>query len=187
MTNKNKGKSLIPEERIEQIILIIRNQKVVLDSDLALLYGVSVKRLNEAVKRNKERFPLDFIFQLRKGEVENLRSQFATANGDDSNLRSQIATSSYGGRRYLPYAFTEHGALMAATVLNSPRAVAMSLAIIRTFIKLRQILSVNKDLTKRLDELEEKYDKHFHIVFEAIKQLMEPPEESPKPKIGFHG
>lgn len=172
MNKETNSKSLVPEERIEQTILIIRNQKVILDSDLATLYGVSVKRLNEAVKRNAERFPSDFMFQLTRDEVENLRSQFATAN--------------FSMRRYLPYAFTEHGALMVATVLNSPRAVAMSLAVIRTFIKLRQLLSLNKDLARRLDELEEKYDSQFHVVFEAIKQLMQLPEEIKKPRIGFN-
>ncbi len=163
-------------ERVEQAILIIRNQKVILDRDLANLYGVETKVLNQAVKRNPDRFPEDFMFQLSLEEVQNLRSQFVT--------------SSYGGRRYLPYAFTEHGALMAANVLNSPQAIVMSVAIVRTFIKLRQILSVNKDLVRRLDELEKKYDQHFQVVFRAIKQLMEPPiqpKEKEKPRIGFHG
>lgn len=165
------NKNIIPDERIEQIILIIRNQKVIIDSDLAALYGVKTKDLNKAVKRNSSRFPIDFMFQLTASEVKNLRFQFGT--------------SSYGGRRYLPYAFTEHGALMAASVLNSPRAVAMSVTIIRTFIKLRQLFSTNKDLSRRLDELEEKYDGQFRVVFDAIKQLMEMPEEPEKPKIGF--
>ncbi|HAO64759.1 TPA: DNA-binding protein [Candidatus Taylorbacteria bacterium] len=173
MSKKSNSKSLIPEERIEQIIFIIRNKKVILDSDLAALYGVEVKRLNEAAKRNIGRFPNDFRFQLTQLEVGNLKSQFAT--------------SSYGGRRKLPYAFTEHGALMAANVLNSERAVAMSVAIVRTFIKLRRLLSVNKDLVRRLNELEEKYDEQFQVVFVAIKRLMELPEEPEKPKIGFHG
>jgi hypothetical protein len=126
------------------------------------------------------------MFRLTWEEIMDIRSQSSSASGE--SLRSQIVTLKRGTHiKYLPYAFTEHGALMAATVLNSPRAVAMSLAIINTFIKLRQLLSVNKDLTHRLDELEEKYDKRFHVVFQAIKQLMEKPEEPPKPRIGFHG
>jgi hypothetical protein len=164
---------LVPEERVEQKILIIRGQKVILDSDLAKLYGVEVKRLNEAVKRNIERFSLNFMFRLTEDEVKNLRSQFATANSSMS--------------RYTPYAFTEHGALMAATILNSERAVAMSLAIINTFIRLRQILSVNKDLSHRLDELEKKYNYNFQVVFKAIRKLLSSPEEPKKEKIGFHG
>jgi len=173
MSKKINQKSLVPEERIEQKILIIRNQKVILDSDLAVLYGVETGALNRAIKRSSSRFPTDFLFQLTKEELENLRCQFGI--------------SSYGGRRYLPYAFTEHGALMAANVLNSPRAAAMSVAIIRTFIKLRQLLSVNKDLSRRLDELEEKYDGLFHVVFEEIKKLMAQPEEPKKAPMGFVG
>ena len=165
-------------EIIEHVILIIRNQKVILDSDLAALYGVEVKRLNEAVKRNVNRFPADFMFQLTKEEAEGVRSrsQFATLN-EDSNLRSQIATANQSMRRFLPYAFTEHGALMAANVLNSERAATMSVAIIRTFVKLRQMLSLNKDLSRRLDELEKKYDATFQFVFDEIRKLRELPEE----------
>jgi phage regulator Rha-like protein len=184
MNKTNNGKSLVPEERIEQTILIIRNQKVILDSDLAALYGVETKNLNKAIRRNKDRFPEDFVFQLTGDEVESLRFQIGT-----SNLRSQFVTANpgSGGRRYLPYAFTEHGALMAANVLNSERAAAMSVAIIRTFVKLRQMLSINKDLSHRLDELEQKYDEQFQIVFEVIRRLTESPEEPKKPIIGFHG
>ena len=170
-------------EIIEQAILIIRNQKVILDSDLAELYGVETKNLNKAIQRNVTRFPVDFMFQLSNKEAENLRFQFGT-----SSLRSQSVTANYGGRRYLRYAFTEHGALMVATVLNSERAVAMSLAIIKTFVKLRQILSLNKDLARRLDELEKKYDEHFQVVFDEIRKLTETPDEPEKEKtiIGFH-
>ena len=171
MDKKSKGSIAIPNERIEQTIFIIRGQKVILDSDLAGLYGVETKVLNQAIKRNVNRFPKEFVFQLTSEELVNLRSQFVT--------------SSYGGRRYLPYVFTEHGALMAANVLNSAKAIAMSVAIIRTFVKLRQLLPVNKDLSLRLDELEQKYDEKFHVVFEAIKQLMELPEDEKKSKIGF--
>jgi len=171
MNKKSINKDVVPEERIEQIIFIIRNQKVILDSDLAALYGVDTRTLNQAVKRNINRFPPEFMFQLSLKEAQNLISQFVI--------------SSHGGYRKLPYAFTEHGALMAATVLNSPRAVAMSLAIIKTFVKLRQILSINKDLSRRLDELESKYDEQFQIVFESIRRLMTEPEEPKKARIGF--
>ena len=173
--NKNiKNRSLVPEDRIEQAILIIRNQKVILDSDLAALYEVETKNLNKAVQRNITRFPADFMFRLTKDESLSLRFQFGTLK----NARG-------AHRKYLPYVFTEHGALMAATVLNSERAVAMSLAIIRTFVKLRQILSLNKDLSRRLDELEGRYDEQFQYVFQAIRKLMELPEKTKKPRIGF--
>ncbi len=173
--NKNNGsKSLVPEERIEQIIFIIRNQKVILDSDLAALYGVETKDLNRAIKRNIRRFPLDLMFQLTKNEEERLRCQFGTLD---------VGRGRY--RKYLPYAFTEHGALMAANVLNSEKAAAMSVAIVRTFVKLRQMLSVNKDLSRRLDELEKKYDKNFKEVFDTIRELMEKPEETERAIVGF--
>lgn len=183
MKKNTNNKSLVPEGKIEQIIFIIRNQKVILDSDLAVLYGVETKNLNKAIQRNITRFPADFMFQLSRKEVENLRFQIGT-----SSLRSQVVTANYGGRRYLPYVFTEHGALMAATVLNSERAVAMSLAIIKTFVKLRQLLSVNAEFSHRLNELEKKYDEQFQIVFQVIKRLVETPEELviEKPIIGFH-
>jgi phage regulator Rha-like protein len=171
-----KDKTIVPEERIEQIIFIIRGQKVILDSDLAALYGVETKNLNKAIQRNAGRFPADFMFQLTKVEAISLRFQIGTLKG-----------SRGAHRKYLPYAFTEHGALMAANVLNSERAAAMSVAIVRTFVKLRQILSSNKDLSRRLDELEKKYDEHFQAIFDAIRRLMELPEEPQKPMIGFHG
>ena len=162
--------SLIPVERVEQLILVIRGHKVILDVDLAALYGVPTKRFNEQVKRNRERFPDDFMFQLTKKEAEI--------------LRSQIATSSWGGRRYLPYAFTEHGALMAANILNSPRAVQVSVQVVRAFIRLREMLASHKELARRLVEMEKKYDKQFKFVFDAIRELMEPPEPKKRP-IGF--
>lgn len=172
--NKNiNNKSIVPVERIEQIIFIIRKQKVILDSDLAALYGIETKTLNRAIKRNIERFPESFVFQLTKDEAEN--------------LKYQIGTSSYGGRRKLPYAFTEHGALMSSNFINSPQAISMSLAIIQTFIKLRQLLSTNKDLAHRLDELEKKYDEQFQDVFYEIKRLGETPEEPEMKIAGFNG
>jgi len=166
---------LIPEEVIEQKIFMIRGHKVMLDRDLAQLYGVSVKRLNEQVKRNIKRFPGDFMFLLTRQEVMNLRSQFAT--------------SSWGGMRYLPYAFTEQGVAMLSSVLNSERAVQVNIAIMRAFVKLRQILSTHKDLAYKLTELERKIEKHdveIQAIFEAIRQLMAPSPVKPKPQIGFH-
>jgi len=164
---------LIPLEVIENKIFIIRGQKVMLDSDLAALYGVTVKRLNEQVKRNTKRFPSDFMFQLNEKELEN--------------LRSQIATTSWGGRRYIPYVFTEQGVAMLSGVLNSDRAIQVNIAIMRVFVKLRAILSTHKDLAHKLDKLErgmEKHDKEIHTIFQAIRELMKPPEKH-KRKIGF--
>ena len=152
-----EAKALVPIETIEQKILLIRGQKVMLDRDLAKLYGVPTKSLNLAVKRNLDRFPSDFMFQLTEEEFFNLRFQFEA--------------SSWGGQRYLPYAFTENGVAMLSSVLNSKRAVQANIQIMRTFTKLREIISANKDLSRRLDELEKKYDAQFRIVFDAIRQI----------------
>jgi hypothetical protein len=165
--------SLIPVERIERAILSIRGEKVMLDSDLAELYGVETKRLNEQVRRNLSRFPPDFMFQLTAEEAETLRSQIATSN------------AGRGGRRYLPYAFTEHGALMLANVLNSERAAQTSVQVVRAFVRLRQLLASNAELARKLAALENKYDAQFKVVFDAIRQLMSPPAR-PKREIGFH-
>jgi len=163
---------LVLNERIEKRILFLRGQKVMLSTDLAELYGVVTWRLHEQVKRNKHRFPADFIFQLTYHEVRALTSQFA---------RSKPGR---GGRRTLPYAFTEHGAIMAAMVLNSPRAVDMSVHIVRAFVRLRELIASNKELAKRLDELEKKYDSQFKVVFDAIRELMTPLPLPPR-RIGF--
>jgi phage regulator Rha-like protein len=165
--------SIIPLERIERSILLIRGERVMLDSDLAEIYGVETKRLNEQVQRNLNRFPTDFMFQLTLAEYANLRSQFATSS------------SQYGGRRYLPYAFTEHGALMLANVLNSERAAQTSVMVVRAFVKLRQMLATNAELARKLAAMEKKYDAQFKVVFDAIRQLMSPPAR-PKREIGFH-
>jgi hypothetical protein len=167
-----KDRSLIPVERIDRLILMIRGHKVMLDSDLAELYGVTTKRLNEQVRRNLSRFPEDFMFQLTESETHLLRSQFATSK------------EGRGGRRYLPYAFTEQGVAMLSSVLNSERAIKVNIEIMRAFVRLRQILASNKELAKRLDELEKKYDAQFKIVFDAIRQLMKSPESKKRP-IGF--
>jgi phage regulator Rha-like protein len=160
---------------VESRILILRRQRVILDSDLAELYGVSVGRLNEQVKRNQQRFPSDFMFQLNSKE--------------DQILRSQIATSSqkHGGRRYPPYAFTEHGAIMAATVLNSKQAIEMSVFVVRAFVRMRELLAKNRQLAAKINELDRRLETHDSAIqdlIEAIKELMVP-EESPRRKIGF--
>ena len=163
--------AVIPPERIERRILLIRGQKVMLSSDLAELYEVPPGVLNRAVQRNKSRFPADFMFQLTDEEHEDLKCQIGIS-------------SSWGGRRHPPFAFTEQGMAMLSCVLRSPRAVQVNIGIMRAFVKLREILSSHRDLAFRLDEMESKYDKHFKAVFDAIRELMRPPEK-PKAKIGF--
>ncbi len=170
-------KSLIPAERIEKAILLIRGQKVLLDRDLASLYGVQVKVLNQAVKRNLTRFPDDFMIQLTSEEMESLRSQFVTL---------KLGRGQH--RKFLPYAFTEQGVAMLSSVLNSDRAIEVNIAIMRAFVRLREIMSTHKDLARKLDELERKlgeHDEKFAIVFEAIRQLMAPPAAPAKPRIGY--
>ncbi len=160
---------------VESRILILRHQKVILDSDLAELYGVPVKRLNEQVKRNHERFPADFMFQLTAKEEQLLRSQFATSK------------KGRGGRRYPPYAFTEHGAIMAATVLNTKQAIQMSVFVVRAFVRLREMLATNQQFAAKVDELERRLETHdstIQQIIEAIKELMVP-EETPRRKMGF--
>ena len=163
---------LMTKKRIEDSIYLFRNQRVMLDSDLAKLYGVTTKRLNEQVKRNKERFPDDFMFQLTREEAEFLRSHFATSNPGS------------GGRRYAPYVFTEHGALMLANVLRSQVAIQASIQVVRAFVRLREILESHKDLAQKLQSLEKKYDGQFAVVFETLRKLMFSPVKKPRP-IGF--
>jgi hypothetical protein len=175
------ARSIVPTtEHIARSILVLRGQRVLLDTELADLYGVTTKRFNEQVRRNRERFPADFMFQLTAEEAEALRSQIATSKAVGR-----------GGRRYLPYAFTEHGAIMAATVLNSPRAVEMSVYVVRAFVKLRELLVSNKELARRLDELEARiekklatHDQAIAAILSAIRQLMNPPPPKRRP-IGF--
>jgi hypothetical protein len=167
----------IPAERIERSILLIRGQKVMLDSDLAELYGVETKNLNKAVKRNLDRFPDDFLFQLTAEEAEALRFQSGTST-----------SGGRGGRRYLPNAFTEQGVAMLSSVLRSNRAVQVNIAIIRAFVRLRELLGSHKDLAAKLAKLEKKFGEHdekFQLVFEAIRQLMAPPPAPKKRRIGF--
>ncbi len=162
----------VPSEIIEKRILLIRGRKVLLDSDLSELYGVSTKRLNEQVRRNIRRFPADFMFQLTSVEVDSLRSQIAT---------SKVGR---GGRRYLPLVFTEQGVAMLSSVLNSERAVQANIQIMRAFVRLREMIATHKGLARKLGELENKYDVQFKVVFDAIRQLMAQPEPREK-KIGF--
>jgi hypothetical protein len=159
-------------------IAVLRGERVLLDADLAALYGVETRRLNEQVSRNRRRFPPDFIFRLTRRELDNLMSQFAT--------------SSWGGRRKLPYAFTEHGAIQAATILNTRRAVQVSVYVVRAFVQLRGVLAANRELAKRLDELEasieQKLDTHDRVIadiLDAIRQLMTPPDPQARRPIGF--
>lgn len=177
-------KPMIPAERIEASILLIRGHKVMLDAALAGLYGVSVGRLNEAVRRNVDRFPDDFMFQLTREEFEDLRSQTVT-----SNLKSQFAISSsgWGGRRHPPYVFTEQGVAMLSSVLRSKRAVQVNIEVMRAFVRLRRILSSHKELARKVEELERRigaHDQQIQAVFQAIRQLMTPPEPR-KREIGF--
>jgi len=169
----------ISAEQIEHAILLIRGHRVLLDADLALLYGVSVGRLNESVKRNRHRFPGDFMFQLNDAEYQSLKAQVG-------NLKSQFAISrfSWGGRRYPPYAFTEQGVAMLSSVLRSKRAVEVNIEIMRTFVRLRQLLAANAEPARKLEALEKNYDAQFKVVFDAIRQLMKPPEPK-KITIGF--
>jgi hypothetical protein len=155
--------TLAPPERIEQVILLVRGHKVMLDADLAALYGVETKALTRAMKRNIGRFPPDFMFQLTKDEFDDLRRQSGTS-------------SSWGGRRYPPYAFTEQGVAMLSSVLQSQRAVQVNIQIMRTFVKLRRMLQSHEDLARKLAALEQRYDHQFKVVFDAIRELMTPPE-----------
>ncbi|MBU1932136.1 ORF6N domain-containing protein [Patescibacteria group bacterium] len=164
--------SLVPVERIEGKILLIRGQKVMLDRDLAELYEVTTGNLNKAVRRNLERFPEDFMFQLTKEGFDTLIFQFGISK-----------TERRGGRRHMPYAFTEHGTLMLSSVLNSERAILVNVQIMRTFTKLRQMLASNEDLRRKIEAMEKKYDTQFKVVFDTIKFLIAPPAK--EIKIGF--
>ena len=168
---KSRTQSLVPSERIESSIYLIRSEKVILDHDLASLYGVSTKSLIQSVKRNLERFPQDFMFQL--------------TNREFAILRSQIVTSSWGGRRLPPYAFTEQGVAMLSAVLKSSRAINVNIEIMRTFVRLRQLLLSQEELARKLQALEERYDGQFKVVFDAIRQIMAPDVPPKRQRIGF--
>jgi hypothetical protein len=161
----------ILSEQVERNILLIRGHRVMLDTDLAKLYRVPTKAINQAVKRNTNRFPVDFMFQLTSEETTALRSQFVTSKNR-------------GGRQYRPYAFTEQGVAMLSSVLHSERAIQVNIAIMRAFVQLRELIGSNKGLARRLNELEKKYDSQFRVVFDAIRELMAEPESKVK-RIGF--
>jgi len=172
----NNAIELIPLERIQNAIFLIRGEKVMIDNDLAALYGVEPKTLNQAVKRNASRFPDDFMFQLTEDEVKSLKCQTGTSS------------SEYGGRRYLPYVFTEQGVAMLSSVLRSERAVQVNVAIMRAFVSLRRLLGTSEALARKFAELERKLEGHDEAIktlFDAIRELMEPPTK-PKREIGFH-
>ena len=195
---------ILKPENLARFVFFIRGEKVMLDSDLATLYGVEARALNQAVARNRKRFPADFMFQLTQREYESLRSQtviskesgsiehlsrsmMSSPERRDERLRSQIVTSKKGrgGRRYRPNAFTEQGVAMLSSVLRSTRAVEVNIAIMRTFVQLRKLMDTNRDLARKIEALEKKYDERFAVVFEAIKELITPPSP-PKKRIGFH-
>jgi hypothetical protein len=165
--------SLVPLERIEKRIFVFRGHKVMLDSDLADLYGVSTKRLNEQVRRNIKRFPADFMIQLTDEEANALRSQIATLKPGRGKHR-----------KYLPYAFTEQGVAMLSSILNSERAIRVNIEIVRAFVRLRAMAFSYKELARKVDAMEKKYDSQFKVVFDAIRKLMEPVER-PRTRVGF--
>jgi hypothetical protein len=188
-------KKVFANEQLEPLIFTLRGQRVLLDADLARLYGVAVGALNQAVKRNAERFPGDFAFRLTAVEVENLKSQFVISSSqandsyDKNQNSSQLAIGSHGGRRKLPWAFTEHGALMAANILRSERAVQMSVYVVRAFVRLREQVAANSAILKRLAEIDKtllQQDAALRDVYQKLLPLLQPPAAPPKRRIGFH-
>ena len=179
-------------ENLAHLVHFVRGEKVLLDYDLATLYGVETRALNQAVKRNLDRFPDDFMFQLSPEEAEVLvqsRSQSMTARTPHNSSQTVISSRKHRGRKYVPYAFTEQGVAMLSSVLRSPRAVQVNIAIMRTFVQLRRLMDSNRDLARKIETLEKKYDEQFAVVFEAIKQLISEDEArkaEPKRRIGFH-
>lgn len=189
------SKIILKTENIAPFVCFLRGEKVILDADLALLYGVEARALNQAVKRNLERFPEDFMFQLSPGEAEEIRSalssQPVTSQSGRASNSSQIVMSSrkHRGRSYRPYAFTEQGVAMLSSVLRSQRAVEVNIAIMRTFVQLRRLMDSNRDLARKIEALENKYDEQFAVVFDAIKQLVAEDTQrkaQPKRRIGFN-
>lgn len=182
-------------ESLAQLVFFVRGERVMLDADLALLYGVATGALNRAVQRNVARFPDDFMFRLTADDWENLKCQIGISSSAErtiarNTLRSRIVTSiSHGGRRALPYAFTEQGVAMLSSVLRSPRAVEVNIAIMRTFVQLRRLMDGNRELARKIEAMEKKYDEKFTVVFDAIKQLIaedDTRKAKPKRRIGFH-
>lgn len=183
---------------LEAAMLTIHGHKVILDADLARVYGVATKALNRAVKRNADRFPEDFVLQLTAQDMENLRYQFGTSSSESADTsqdavnRYQVGAGSYGGRRHLPWAFTEHGAIMAATVLNSPQAVEMSVFVVRAFVRMREQIAANAAILKRLAEIDQtllEHDQALRVLWAKLQPLLAPPpqpEPPPRKQIGFH-
>ena len=168
----------VAHERISRTILVVRNQRIILDRELAAIYGVSTGRLNEAVKRNSERFPADFMFQLSEKELENLRSQIVTSS----------LGAGHGGRRYQPYAFTEHGVAMLSSVLASRRAIQLNILIVRAFVRLREYLATHKDLARKVEDVERtqvEHGAHIQQIYGYIERLLDPAPEPSKRRIGF--
>lgn len=183
MKNTDQELAVMPE-KVESKIFLIRGKKVMLDRDLAELYGIETKVLNQSIKRNRDRFPEDFMFQLTGIEARAfLRSQFVTSK--NQILRFQSGASSRGGQRYQSYAFTEQGVAMLSSVLRSRRAIQVNIQIMRTFTKLRELIATNKELREKIEKLEQRYDQQFRVVFDAIRRLLEPPALPPR-KIGFN-
>lgn len=183
---KKQPPTLISPEAIAPMVHWLRHEKIILDSDLAELYGVEVRVLNQAVKRNIERFPADFMFQLSEDELDSLKSPTVTSKNAVPALRSQIVILKRGRhRKYLPYAFTEQGVAMLSSVLRSPRAVEVNIAIMRTFVQLRRLMDSNRDLAQKIGDMEKKYDGQFSMVFDAIRQLISQPSQ-PTRELGFH-
>lgn len=182
---------IVPKpENIAQFVFLLRGEKVLLDADLAMLYGVTTKALNQAMRRNESRFPADFAFRLSRKEFDKMRSQIVTTSTDSSDMRSQIVTTSQKYRRSdsLPTAFTEQGVAMLSSVLRSARAVEVNIAIMRTFVQLRRLMDSNRDLARKIEAMENKYDEQFAAVFDAIKQLIaedQAAKAQPKRRIGF--
>lgn len=186
MKESEERRDVIPKERIINKIYWLRGQRVMFDADLADLYGVETKVLNQAVKRNSERFPKDFMFRLNQKEAEifsDLKSQIVTSKEEE--MRSQFVTASKRNARFQPYAFTEQGVAMLSSVLKSKRAVAMNIHIIRVFTKMREMLLTHVELRGKIEQMERKYDKQFRIVFDALKEMLVMKEESSKREIGF--
>ena len=188
-------KTGINTERLEPLIFRVRGHRVVLDADLARLYGVTTTRFNEALRRNRDRFPADFAFQITTEELGNLRSQIAISSSQaadslkNSANRSQFVTGSHGGRRYLPWAFTEHGALMVANILRSEQAVQMSVFLVRAFVRLREQVAANTAILKRLAEIDKtllEHDSALRDLYRKLLPLLEPPADPPSRAIGFH-
>ncbi len=181
---------ILSEQFIENKIYFIRGKKVMLDRDLAEMYGVTTGNLNKAVKRNLNRFPEEFVFQLTKEELRNLIFQIGISKKDRINLKFQFGTSSWGGTRKLPYAFTEHGVPMLATVIRSERADKITILVIKTFVKVGEIIANNKEIAAKLKELESKSDKHdkeIQLIFQAIKELIETKKSdaTPRKQVGY--